>query len=144
MRQPWVMVASDGGYAPPEQRTGGHPRSNGTFTRVLGHYSRDLGLFPLGEAIRRMTSLPADFLGLRDRGRLAAGCIADVVVFDPATVRDNATYLDPNALSSGIRQVFVNGEWALRDGEPTGLAPGRFVPRSDPAASAPCALSGGR
>jgi N-acyl-D-amino-acid deacylase len=67
-----------------------------------------------------------------------------VVVFDPATVRDNATYLDPNALSSGIRQVFVNGEWALRDGEPTGLAPGRFVPRSDPAASAPCALSGGR
>lgn len=144
MLQPWVMVASDGGYAPPGQRAGGHPRSNGTFTRVLGHYSRDLGLFPLEEAIRRMTSLPADFLGLRDRGRLMAGCIADVVVFDPATVRDNATYLDPNALSSGIRHVFVNGKWVLRDGQATGLAPGRFAARSNPSAAAPCAISGGR
>ena len=139
---PWMSFGSDAAALAPEGvflKSSTHPRAYGNFARVLGKYVRDEKAASLPDAIRRLSAMPAENLGLRDRGRIAKTYHADVVVFDPATVRDNATYLDPNALSSGIRQVFVNGEWALRDGEPTGLAPGRFVPRSDPAASAPCA-----
>jgi N-acyl-D-amino-acid deacylase len=142
MAQPWVMIASDGAYMPPGFQGGGHPRSNGTFTRVLGHYSRDLGLFPLSEALRRMTSLPAEFLGLRDRGRLQVGCMADVVVFDAQRVRDNATYVNPGALSTGVEYVLVNGEIALRNGVVTGRAPGRFVPHSKAGKPGSCGRSG--
>jgi len=138
MVQPWVMIASDGSYVSP----GEHPRSLGTFTRVLGHYSRDIGIFPLEEALRRMTSLPADFLGLYDRGRLTVGCVADIVVFDAGRVSDRATYTDPTALSTGIEFVLVNGELALSEGRVTGRAAGRFVPRSQPDASRSCAPPG--
>ncbi|MDT9599813.1 N-acyl-D-amino-acid deacylase family protein [Sphingosinicella rhizophila] len=125
MVQPWVMIASDGtpmSYSP-------HPRSTGSFTRVLGHYSRDLKLFPLEEAVRKMTSLPADHLRLYDRGRIAEGKVADIAIFDPKTVRDRSTYVQPNLLSEGMVHVLVNGQPVIRDGKVTGTAPGTFVAR---------------
>jgi N-acyl-D-amino-acid deacylase len=94
---------------------------------VLGHYVRDLGVLSLEEAIRKMTSFPADVLGLSDRGRLQEGAAADVVVFDPETVDARSTYKRPNAYATGVRHVFVNGVPALLDGELTGQAPGRFL-----------------
>ena len=131
--QPWNMVASDGFFVGPGQLdSSGHPRSTGTFTRVLGHYARDLGLLSLEEAVKKMTSMPADHLGLEGRGRLREGGIADVVVFDPDTVTDNSTWANPNALSDGVEHVLVNGSFAIRDGSPTGNAAGKFVARSRP------------
>lgn len=125
LRQPWNMVASDGRYA--DSTTNAHPRSTGTFPRVLGHYVRDLGVLSLEEAIRKMTSFPADFLGLSARGRLQEGAVADLVVFDPETVDARSTYKRPNAYATGVSHVFVNGVPALLDGELTGQAPGRFL-----------------
>jgi len=122
--KPWVMIASDGGYF----LSGGHPRSFGTFPRVLAHYSRDLKLLTLEEAIRKMTSLPADHMRLYDRGRIAAGYVADITIFDPKTVADRATYVQPNALSVGIEHVIVNGRPALLDGKAVS-AHGRFIAR---------------
>ena len=104
-----------------------HPRAYGTFARFLGHYVRDRQLMPLEEGVRRLTSLPADFLAIRDRGRLQVGYYADVVVFDPATIRDYATFAEPHQYSTGVRDVFVNGVQVLRDGEHTGATPGRVV-----------------
>ena len=131
MRQPWMMIASDGFYTGTDSRSdsGGHPRSTGTFTRVLGRYVRDVGLFSLEEAIRRMTSLPAEHLNMRDRGRIAPGFAADIVVFDPEKVADQSTYKEPNRFSSGIIDVIVNGRLALIGGKLTGEAAGKFVPR---------------
>jgi N-acyl-D-aspartate/D-glutamate deacylase len=128
LRQPWNMVASDGRYA--DSTTNAHPRSTGTFPRVLGHYVRDLGVLSLEEAIHKMTSFPADFLGLSDRGRLQKGAVADLVVFDSETVDARSTYKRPNAYATGVSHVFVNGVPALLDGELTGQAPGRFVKQS--------------
>lgn len=125
LRQPWNMVASDGRHA--DSTTNAHPRSTGTFPRVLGHYVRDLGVLSLEEAIRKMTSFPADFLGLSDRGRLQEGAVADIVVFDPETVDARSTYERPNAYATGVRHVLVNGVPALLEGELTGQAPGRFI-----------------
>lgn len=132
--KPWVMIASDGFHADEKVLAAGkaHPRSWGSFTRVLGHYSRDLGLFPLQEAIRKMTSFPADHLGLADRGRIAPGKVADIVIFDPAIVAERATYLQPSAQSVGISHVLVNGREVFRDGKPTGETPGRFLARQAP------------
>lgn len=129
--KPWVMVASDGAYIDARSLARGyaHPRASGSFTRVLGHYSRDLKLFPLEEAIRKMTGFPAAHLGLADRGRLMPGLAADVVLFDPATVAARATYADPGALSTGIVTVIVNGKVAFENGKPTGVTAGQFVPR---------------
>tara|TARA_R110000782_G_scaffold68542_4_gene138064 strand:- start:2989 stop:4578 length:1590 start_codon:yes stop_codon:yes gene_type:complete len=129
--KPWVMVASDGAYIDARSLARGyaHPRASGSFTRVLGHYSRDLKLFPLEEAIRKMTGFPATHLGLADRGRLMPGLAADVVLFDPATVAARATYADPGALSTGIITVIVNGKVAFENGKPTGVTAGQFVPR---------------
>jgi N-acyl-D-amino-acid deacylase len=93
----------------------------------LGKYSRDEGLIPLEEAIRKLTSLPAGNIGIRERGQLAAGYYADVVVFDPATVADHATFPDPHQYASGVEQVFVNGGHVLKDGVHTGALPGRVV-----------------
>jgi N-acyl-D-aspartate/D-glutamate deacylase len=130
LRQPWMMVASDGFHvAAGADNPGAHPRSTGTFTRVLGHYVRDVRLFPLEEAIRRMTSLPAEHLGLRDRGRIAPGYAADVAIFDPKTVADRSTYANPNALSVGVSDVIVGGELVWENGAPTGATPGGFIPR---------------
>jgi N-acyl-D-amino-acid deacylase len=127
---PWMSFGSDASSWPAEGpwlERSTHPRAFGCFARVLGHYVRDEGLVPLTEAIRRMTSFPADNLGLKDRGRLAQGCYADVVVFDPHTIADRSTFEDPQIFASGVRDVIVNGQLTLRDGAHTGTFPGRAV-----------------
>jgi N-acyl-D-amino-acid deacylase len=120
-RQPWVMVASDGGIG------SSHPRGAGTFPRVLGRYVREKRLFSLAEAIRKMTSLPASRLRLSDRGAVKVGKKADLVLFDTKTVIDRSTFADPTAIAEGIRLVIVNGEPVWSDGQPTGARPGRVL-----------------
>ncbi len=130
LRLPWVSLGSDAGSLAPEGPFLGsnpHPRAYGNFARWLGKYVREEQLVPLEEGIRRMTSLPADNLGLTERGRLAPGQMADVVVFDPATIRDHATFDKPHQYSTGVVHVLVNGVAVLRDGEHTGATPGRVV-----------------
>jgi N-acyl-D-amino-acid deacylase len=94
---------------------------------VLARYVRDEKLVPLEEAVRKMTSLPAETLGIEHRGRLTAGHYADVVVFDPLTIQDHATFEQPHQYSTGVKHVLVNGELVLKDGEHTGAKPGRVV-----------------
>jgi len=127
---PWVSFCSDSSSMAPEGvflKSSTHPRAYGNFARLLGRYVRDEKVIPLEEAIRKLTSLPASNLKLRDRGHLAEGAYADVVVFDPATIQDHATYDDPHQYSTGVVHVFVNGRQVLRDGEHTGELPGRVV-----------------
>ncbi len=127
---PWVSFDSDAASMAPEGiflRNGTHPRAYGNFARLLGRYVREEGVIPLEEAVRKLTSLPAANLGIPERGRLAEGYFADVVVFDPATVIDHATYEDPHRLATGVSHVLVNGVMVLADAEPTGAMPGRFV-----------------
>jgi N-acyl-D-amino-acid deacylase len=127
---PWVSFCSDAASIAPEPPwtdTQLHPRAYGSFARVLGKYVREAKLVTLEEAVRRLTSLPAENLRLRERGRLAPGYFADVVVFDPATVTDHATFERPHQLATGVLHVFVNGTQVLADGEHTGAKPGRFV-----------------
>jgi len=130
MTLPWVAIASDGWAVRPEGILGEgvvHPRLYGTFPRVLGHYVRDEPLLTLADAIRKMTSLPAQVLRLEDRGRLTQGYWADIVVFDPETVVDVATYEDPHRYSIGVDYVLVNGVVVVDDGEHTGARPGQPV-----------------
>jgi N-acyl-D-aspartate/D-glutamate deacylase len=134
--QPWNMVASDGGY-PGGDPTEGHPRSAGTFARVLGLYVREAALLSLEDAVRKMTSLPASNVGLLDRGRLAEGMAADIVVFDPATISDRSTWDDPHRFSDGVVHVMVNGELALESGELTRETGGRWLRRHRPGESPP-------
>jgi N-acyl-D-amino-acid deacylase len=122
---PHTMIGSDG--LPHDVHP--HPRLWGTFPRVLGHYCRDLGLFGLEEAVRKMTSLPAVRFGLSGRGRLAAGIYADVTVFDPATVGDRATFEQPTNPSAGIEHVFVNGQLVWSEGKSSDERPGRALRR---------------
>lgn len=129
MVQPWNMIASDGAFADGSDAPGGHPRSAGTFPRLLGHYARDEGVLSLEEAVRKITSLPADFHGIDDRGRLAAGMRADIAIFDPATIIDRSDWDHPQRFSEGVIHVLVNGVPVLRDGEMTGEAPGEVVRR---------------
>lgn len=127
---PWLSFGSDAGSMAPEEPFLGsstHPRAYGNFARLLGRYVRDEGALPLEEAIRKLTSLPADNLGLERRGRLAPGHFADVVVFDPATIRDLATFEEPHQLAEGVRDVFVNGVQVLSGGRHTGAMPGRVI-----------------
>jgi N-acyl-D-amino-acid deacylase len=127
---PWVSFCSDAGAPAPEGvflKTNPHPRAYGNFARLLGKYTRDEKLISLQEAVRKLSSLPAENLHIRERGRLAPGLFADVVVFDPATIADHATFEKPHQLSTGVEQVFVNGVQVLRDGEHTGAMPGRVV-----------------
>ena len=130
MVQPWNMIASDGGYADGSDAPGGHPRSAGTFPRLLGHYARDEGVLSLQEAVRKITSLPADFHGISDRGRLGAGMRADIAVFDPATIIDRSDWDYPQRFADGVVHVLVNGIPVLRDGAMTGAAPGEIVRRA--------------
>jgi len=128
--RPWMAFGSDAGaYAPKgvflESST--HPRAYGNFARLLGKYVREQQVITLAEAIRRLTSYPADNLKLRDRGRLTPGYYADIVVFDPDTVQDHATFEDPHRLATGVRDVLVNGVGVLRNSEHTGAMPGRVV-----------------
>lgn len=127
---PWMAFDSDAASMAPEgifltQST--HPRAYGSFARLLGRYVRDEGIVSLEEAIRRLTSFPAGTLGIPDRGLLEAGYFADIVVFDPATITDHATYDEPHQYSTGVVHVFVNGEHVLAGGEHTGATPGRFI-----------------
>jgi N-acyl-D-aspartate/D-glutamate deacylase len=128
MRQPWIKFGTDaGGMDPDSAKYLTHPRSYGTFPRILGRYVRDQGVMPLEEAVRKMTSAVATRLSLEDRGILREGMYADVVVFDPATIIDRATYERPHQLSTGVRHVFVNGVAVVSDGRHTNAKPGRIV-----------------
>ncbi|HUG13456.1 MAG TPA: D-aminoacylase [Thermomicrobiales bacterium] len=130
LQQPWNKISTDAGGMDPQWAAPAgpvHPRAYGTYTRVLGKYVREEGVIPLEDAVRKMTSAVADRLGLRERGLLRAGMFADVVVFDPQTVADRATFTDPHQLSVGVRDVWVNGGRVVRDGAHTGATPGRFV-----------------
>jgi N-acyl-D-amino-acid deacylase len=132
MRQPWVAVGSDGSALATEGplRSGvPHPRNFGTFPRVLGKYVRDEHVIPLEEAVRKMTSLPAATLGLTDRGTIATGKWADLVIFDPATVADRATFEQPFAYPLGIDTVVVNGQVVLDEGTHTNARPGKVLRR---------------
>jgi N-acyl-D-amino-acid deacylase len=122
-QQPWVMVASDGGI---NLR---HPRSAGTFPRVLGRYVREQKWLTLPEAIRKMTWAPAARLKLKDRGRIETGDVADLVLFDPRMVVDRSTFSDPAALPAGISKVFVSGELVWNGGKPSGARPGKALAR---------------
>ncbi|MGZ8307635.1 MAG: N-acyl-D-amino-acid deacylase family protein, partial [Allosphingosinicella sp.] len=127
---PWMSFGSDASAQAPEGvflKSSTHPRAYGNFARILGKYVRDEKVVSLQDAIRRMTSYPAGNLGLRDRGALKPGHFADLAIFDPATIRDNATFPRPQQYSTGMRHVFVNGVQVLKDGEHTGATPGRFV-----------------
>jgi N-acyl-D-amino-acid deacylase len=130
LQQPWMKVSTDAGGIDPawaEAHGPTHPRAYGTYPRVLGKYVRDEGVIPIEDAIRKMTSAVADRLHLRGRGLLRAGMYADVVIFDPDTITDHATWEQPHQLSTGVRDVWVNGVRVLSDGEHTGATPGRFV-----------------
>lgn len=133
MVQPWTMIASDG-YIPDIVFGAGfgtaHPRSTGTFPRVLGRYVRELRLLTLEDAVRKMTSAPADFLGLEGRGRVRVGAVADLTIFDPKTVADASTWKQPLTPPRGIMHVLVAGKPVLRDGASTGERPGTFVRKS--------------
>jgi len=130
IRLPWVSFGSDAGSMAPEGiflKSSTHPRAYGTFARLLGTYVRDEKLVSLPEAIRRLSALPAENLGLDRRGFLKEGMFADVVVFDPVTIGDRATYENPHQYAVGMRDVFVNGVQVLSNGEHTGALPGRAL-----------------
>jgi N-acyl-D-amino-acid deacylase len=127
---PWVSLCSDEESLAPRGaflRQTPHPRAYGSFARFLGHYVRDEGLVDLADAIRRLTSLPARNLRLKDRGELRPGAFADLVLFDPARIADRATWAQPHQFATGVEHVVVNGQTVLHDGRLTGARPGRFV-----------------
>ena len=127
---PWVSFCSDAASLAPEGvflKRNPHPRAYGSFARLLGRYVRDEQIVPLEEAVRKLTSLPANNLKIDRRGRLQEGFFADVVVFDPNTIQDHATFVEPHRYATGVAQVFVNGIQVLEDGEHTGATPGRVV-----------------
>ncbi len=127
---PWMSFCSDAGAPAAEGvflRSNPHPRAYGSFARLLGKYVREERVIPLEEAVRRLSALPAENLSLRRRGRLEPGFFADVVVFDPATISDRATFQSPHQYATGVAHVFVNGVRVVRDGQHTGAKPGRVV-----------------
>jgi N-acyl-D-amino-acid deacylase len=125
--QKWNMISSDGDYVGPEAPKVDHPRTTGAFARVLGKYTREEKLLTLPEAVRKMTSFPADFLRLGDRGRVAVGKAADLAIFSEAEIGDRSTWTQPELLSVGVKYVVVNGKLSLKDGKPTGAMPGTWV-----------------
>jgi dihydroorotase/N-acyl-D-amino-acid deacylase len=128
LKQPWMKIGTDAdGPDPDSMTTFTHPRTYGTYPRILGKYVRDEHVLLLEDAIRKMSGAVADRLLIRDRGLLREGMYADVVVFDPATIQEHATYEKPNQASTGVREVFVNGVEVIRDGRHTGAKPGRVV-----------------
>jgi N-acyl-D-amino-acid deacylase len=125
MRWPHTNLSTDG------SPTGPHPRGYGAFPRFLGVYVRERNVMPLEEAVRRMTSLAAAHVGIRDRGRIAPGMFADLVLFDPATVIDRATPQQPHVPSVGISRVWVNGQEVFANGATTAARPGRPIRRAN-------------
>lgn len=129
-KQEWIKWGTDAGGVDPEwmaPRGLVHPRAYGTYPRIVGHYSRDLGWITLEDAVRKGTSAVANRLGIRDRGTLRAGMKADVIVFDPDTIIDHSVYTDPHHLSTGVTDVWVNGSRVLADAQHTGAKPGQQV-----------------
>ncbi len=126
LRHPHSMIGSDG--LPHDTKP--HPRLWGTFPRILGHYARELGLFSLEEAVRKMTQLSANRFGLKDRGQLKAGAFADLVIFDAERITDRSTYEDPLQQADGIERVIVNGLVAWQEGRTTGVRQGRVLKRA--------------
>src|SRR5438046_3272889 len=130
LAKPWISFGSDEASQAPQGvflKSNPHPRAYGNFARVLGKYSRDEKVIALAEAVRRLSALPATNLGLDHRGFLKEGMFADVVVFDPATIADRATFERPHQYAVGVKHVFVNGVQVLKEGEPTGAKPGRAL-----------------
>ncbi|MFI5104297.1 MAG: amidohydrolase family protein, partial [Terriglobales bacterium] len=130
LKQPWTSIGLDAGEMPldgPLFEAHAHPRTFGSMPRFLGHYVRDLKLMPLEQAIRKITSMPAQREHLTARGLLQEGFFADVTFFDPATILDNATYAQPAQLSVGVKYVFVNGQLTFADGRLTGVNAGRAL-----------------
>ena len=124
IQQPWMKFGTDAGGVNPETTQAlVHPRSYGTFPKILGRYVREECVVPLEDAIRKMSSAVATRLSIRDRGLLKEGFYADIVVFDPETIIDRATFEEPHQVSEGIRDVFVNGVGVVRDGQHTGPSP---------------------
>lgn len=127
---PWVSFGSDAGSMAPEGnflKQSAHPRAYGNFTRVIGHYSRDKKVLPLEKAIQKLTRVAATNLHIQKRGELKTGNYADIIIFDPATVNDKASYEKPHQYSTGMLHVWVNGVQVLKDGEHTNAKPGRFI-----------------
>jgi N-acyl-D-amino-acid deacylase len=130
IRLPWMSFCSDASSPAPEGaflESSVHPRAYGSFARLLGYYVREEKIISLQEAVRRLTSLPAQNLKMRRRGALKKGYYADIVIFDADNIQDNAVYENPHQLASGVRHVFINGIWVLQDGEHTGALPGRVI-----------------
>jgi N-acyl-D-amino-acid deacylase len=130
MQLPYMSFGSDAGAVAAEGETlesMTHPRTYGNFARLLGKYVRDEKVLSLEEAIRKLTSLPAENLKIAKRGMLSPGFYADVVIFDPNTIQDHATFEQPHQYSTGVTHVLVNGRQVLKDGEHTGAKPGKFV-----------------
>jgi N-acyl-D-amino-acid deacylase len=125
LQHPASMIGSDG--LPNDPRP--HPRLWGTFPRVLGHYCREQGIFPLAQAVHKMTGLPAQRFRLAGRGQIREGCHADLVLFDPETIKDTATFSNPVCAAEGITAVWVNGVLSYKNGDATGQRAGRFLPR---------------
>ena len=130
LAKPWISFGSDEASQAPEGvflKSNPHPRAYGNFARVLGKYVRDEKVIPMAEAVRRLSGLPATNLGLDHRGFIKEGMFADVVVFDPATISDLATFEKPHQYAIGVKQVLVNGVQVIKDGEHTGAKPGRAL-----------------
>jgi len=126
MQHPRTMIASDGGIHVPGEGVP-HPRNYGTFARVLAHYVRETHTIPTGEAIYKMSKMPAQRIGLAERGRIQVGAMADIAVIDLETVQDHASFENPHQYASGVQHVLVNGEWVLKNGQMTGKRPGRAL-----------------
>jgi N-acyl-D-amino-acid deacylase len=127
---PWVSFCTDSASLAPEGvflNSNPHPRAYGSFARLLGKYVREEGIISLPEAVRRMAALPADVLRLKERGRLKPGYFADLAIFDPAKIQDNATFANPHQYATGMVHVLVNGIQVIKDGEHTGAMAGRVV-----------------
>jgi N-acyl-D-amino-acid deacylase len=127
---PWISFGSDEGSYTNEGvflKSNAHPRAYGTFAKVIGKYVRDEKLISLQEAVRKLAKLPATNLKIQKRGELKAGYYADVIIFDPAKIKDNATFENPHQYAEGMIHVFVNGVQVLKDGVHTGAKPGRFI-----------------
>jgi N-acyl-D-amino-acid deacylase len=130
IKLPWLSFGSDAESPAPEGnflKSNPHPRAYGNFARLLGKYVRDEKVIPLAEAIRKLTSLPAANLKIKERGALKPGYFADIAIFDPAKIQDHATFEKPHQYATGMVHVFVNGVQVLKDSEHTGATPGRVV-----------------
>jgi dihydroorotase/N-acyl-D-amino-acid deacylase len=128
LQQPWIKFGTDAGSQDPATARGmTHPRTYGNFPRLFARYVREQKVIPLEDAVRKASAAVATRLSITDRGVLKAGLKADVIVFDPATIADNATFENPHRLSTGVRDVFVNGVAVLRNNQHTGAKPGVVV-----------------